>query len=248
MPITASYGSLRGPVFAGRPRFDDVVQSSQVGDCWLISALSAFAAARPDVLEEMVEQRPNGSVVIHFHSPDGDRVRIQLFGNRFVVDDKGEPLAARGRAIGSGEVLRWGPLIEQAYAQWHGGYHRLNGRKPHVSPTMAFTGREAEVFRWDDDAAAASQVGARLQKAVRERRPVVAGSNIGKRAALLAGSGIVQAHAYAVVGVRESRDGLVVKLRNPWAHGEPPGDGVDDGIFELKLVDFIRYFHNMIVS
>jgi hypothetical protein len=39
-----------------------------------------------------------------------------------------------------------------------------------------------------------------------------------------------------------------VVLRNPWAHGEPRGDGKDDGIFEMPIEDVMLLFEVLTVG
>lgn len=53
--------------------------------------------------------------------------------------------------------------------------------------------------------------------------------------------GLVGLHAYSVIGYDPAQD--TITLRNPWGHTEfgaqgKPADGIDDGIFSLKLADF----------
>jgi hypothetical protein len=45
-----------------------------------------------------------------------------------------------------------------------------------------------------------------------------------------------------VLGTSEHDGDKFVQLRNPWGNTEPGKDGKNDGIFELKLADFVKYY------
>ena len=61
--------------------------------------------------------------------------------------------------------------------------------------------------------------------------------------------GYVPDHAYTVLDIRVDEHGASwVKLRHPWGNTEPDGDGVDDGIFEIPILEFARKFAWMAIG
>ena len=54
--------------------------------------------------------------------------------------------------------------------------------------------------------------------------------------------GIVEDHAYTLLGTEEKNGQQLVKLRNPWGSGEPGRDGKDDGTFTMPVEQFMKAY------
>jgi hypothetical protein len=55
-------------------------------------------------------------------------------------------------------------------------------------------------------------------------------------------TGMVDDHAYTLLGVEEKNGQQLVRLRNPWGEKEPGADGKNDGVFTLTAEQFARAF------
>lgn len=100
-----------------------------------------------------------------------------------------------------------------------------------------------------DRALSLPQLEDRLKRAIREGKPITADINfkatLGRQENEI---GLPAGHVYTVLGYDEKTG--MVKIRNPWGNTEPniPGrqsDGVNDGVFELTLAEFEKYFLRM---
>ena len=243
-----------GPLFFGHPSFDDVEQG-KLGDCYLLSSLSAVAKAHPEWLERIIEELPNDQIAVRFFDiASGQRVRV-VVDSRLAVRGadagrrRGWPLFARGtQPADRARMLRWGPLVEKAYAQWKGGYEAMgHGGRPSRA-LQEITGHPAKVVLANSGADAMRRA---LLDGAKRGMPMVASTLQKVHAAQLMGTGVRPNHAYAVLDVKEDDAGvLVVTLRNPWGHYEPDDDGrdgVDDGVFDLPLEKFMRWFRKVTV-
>jgi hypothetical protein len=94
----------------------------------------------------------------------------------------------------------------------------------------------------------ADTVFAQLKDAVENHKPATAATFGDSSARLYKGKGIYADHTYSVMGVAE-RDGVkYVKLRNPWGESEPRGNGRDDGIFVMKMDEFMKLYSGISVN
>jgi hypothetical protein len=137
----------------------------------------------------------------------------------------------------------WAPsLIEKAYARWHGSYTAIGNGGTAADAIFALIGKRTRSF----SPTAASTVTA-IESAGTAGRAQVActyGDNDGVN---YDGTGVYSDHCYTLRGVRRDGGKVYVQLRNPWGPialpstepSEPqPGDGNDDGIFDLELSKF----------
>ena len=91
----------------------------------------------------------------------------------------------------------------------------------------------------------ASAVFAQVKKAIDSHLPISAGTHGEDEEALYTNTGVYADHSYSVVGYKEEGGKQYVQLRNPWGESEPAGDGKNDGIFFLKLDDFMKLYETV---
>ena len=249
----------------------DVIQGN-IGTCYLLSALGVMAqhkaeASAPPLLASVLPvltSTPSHAcgcylvALYHAHAP------------YFVLIDDLLPVLANSSPAFShcrkpGEL--WVALIEKAYAKAATSYEAIQGGYIHQAlidlssshgeelRLKAADGslriREEELFtRLSDEWAAGAMIGA--------------GSNTGTNDHEV--NGIVQGHAYAVIGLyAEAEPPLrLIRLRNPWGSGEWTGDwgddsdrwtrfyknrlswkAEDDGTFWMAFSDFLQAFENV---
>ena len=87
-----------------------------------------------------------------------------------------------------------------------------------------------------------------MKLAVDQKRPAAAGTYGEDQDALYTNTGVYADHAYSVLGYKEEKGERYVQLRNPWGYSEPAGNGPDDGVFYLKLADFMKLYSNFMYT
>ncbi|KAI4469987.1 calpain [Holotrichia oblita] len=202
----------------------DAIQGHQLGDCWVIAAISNLAS-----YEE----------VLHFVMPsdqDFDDKYAGIFHFRFwqygkwvdvVVDDR-LPYSVEYSnlfSIRSNEANEfWAPLLEKAYAKLHGSYEALN--RGYCSDAMQdFTGGITEIFRIDEIDTA------NLHELLRTSYEAGAMLSCSLRHKLA--KGIQGQHAYGITSMQyvqkqgSSEKIPLIRLRNPWGVREWKGDWGD---------------------
>lgn len=228
--------------------YDDIEQGS-IGDCYLVAALAAAAYADADgsVRDGMIrEQVDRDGFVTHFavRFYDGWDDPQDVLVDADLIRKNGKPIYARSLDTdSSGE--EWAvSLFEKAYAEWHGGYDKIGDGGWAGDVMQAVTGSRANyrsLSRLSDSTVLRS-----IEDAVADNRPVVAGTFGEEDGVDYAGTKIYAWHAYTVLGVKRPDDAEpAITLRNPWGEVEPPGNGPDDGIFDLPLSDFRRLYQGL---
>lgn len=81
-----------------------------------------------------------------------------------------------------------------------------------------------------------------IQNALAAGMPVTTSSLPQEGANEIDAAGIVRNHEYTVLGLTTRGGEQAITLRNPWAEQEAGKDGRDDGVFTMKLSDFIQHF------
>ena len=99
------------PLFAkDGPSKNDIFQGS-VGDCYFMSRLAALADAHPDYIKSTVADLSDGTYVVRFFKPNGEKTYVRVNAELW-VDNSGAPKYAR---LGREDCI-WVPIIEKAFA------------------------------------------------------------------------------------------------------------------------------------
>lgn len=225
----ARYGEHDGKLVVDGVNFDDPVQG-QVGDCYLVSALSALALTRPSAIRDAVRPNGDGTFTVTFfeRGSSGRSKKVELVVDATVPRRDGEPHYASGRDV----TELWPVLIEKAYAAWKGSYLRIEGGMS-CNAFEALTGKKASWFPVGRDLGGDALFD-KLKRLHDSKAALVVISNPWTKK-----KGMSPDHAYTVLSVFERDGERFVKLRNPWGWLEPRGDGVDDGRFELSFDSFL---------
>lgn len=214
-------------VFEDKITPDDITQG-EVGDCFLIGAISALASADPSHIRDLF---------VHFDVEVGvyGLVFYKCGGWEWVIVDDFVPYVKErsgGRyplfASSTGDRVELWPLIlEKAYAKLHynwstvdGGWAKealvdMTGGTP---TTLDFTTRDAEM-PFDRFMAMANSQHTVLACSVPESVKEVAGGAAGRAGEASALYGLFKGHQYAVIDAKQTSDGVgFVQCRNPWGN------------------------------
>lgn len=247
-----AYGIATGNLFDGKSDENklnaDDVQQGAIGDCYVVAALSsalhadASGALRAGMIRaETGEDGLVRNFAVRLYDAWGDPQDVKV--DAALVRRSGRPLYARSAdSDKSGE--EWGvSLVEKAYAHWHGSYEKIGNGGWAGDVLQALTGATAtyrEVGKLTD-----SSLLKTVGDALRDGRPVVAGTFGEDDGVDYTGTGVYAFHAYSVLGIDTTVTPPTLKLRNPWGSSEPAGNGADDGIFNLDLPTFRKLYQGL---
>ncbi|MGE3726786.1 MAG: C2 family cysteine protease [Candidatus Sericytochromatia bacterium] len=237
----------------------DHIQQGEYGTCTLLAAAAAMAAnpAGKQALFEMISEKPDGSFVVNFpgekpvavkrptdaelilhasSGPDGLWLSVleKAFVKRMESQMQGKSEEEVEKAVNSGYYLSEGIRLLTGNKAQDGS---IPGTPlPQLRSFVAQTVSENRILlvTLNPDSAQAKE------KALKEKT---------KRNEEIYADGLVGLHAYSVIGFDPSTD--TITLRNPWNHTELLGkngkaaDGVDDGVFSVKLADFQKLFSDI---
>ncbi|XP_066437612.1 calpain-1 catalytic subunit-like [Eleutherodactylus coqui] len=234
--------------FCSNPKFIESGSSStdvcqgELGDCWLLSTLSALTV-HPSLFSRVVPadqsfSRSEGhSGIFHFN--------LWQFGEwmNVVIDDKlptknGQLMFTKSD---SREEL-WSALLEKAYAKVSGGYSALQGGT--VAEALEdFTGGIAEsvsLSRYTSEEVWEMVTEAESKKSLMACFIQVSDpTDVGR----VDEDGLVLGHAYSVLGAKEVTLGsgkvTLIRLRNPWGFTEYTGPWSDKSL-EWKSVSDVE--------
>jgi hypothetical protein len=212
---------------------DDALQGN-VGNCYLIAGLASVAKVKPEVLAKNLTASRDGSYTVTFYErkegqtrPTPVKVKVDgTFAHRGSMLEYGGARSAK-------EL--WPLIYEKAYAAWKGSFTAIEGGMS-ATTLEALTGKKPGFFPVDD-ALGADHVWKQLQAVSNASTAVVALSKPWNP-----GQGMVEDHAYSVLGISTKNGERFVTLRNPWGETEPGRDGKNDGIFTMKLSEFLEAF------
>jgi hypothetical protein len=258
-------------LFEGRAQCDDLKQG-EVGDCFLIGALSATAANDPVMIERVFAAYDIACGVygVVFYKSGG--------WEWVIVDDLIAVKRERSGAMYPQYVTPkgkeiWPAVLEKAYAKVHFNWDTIDGGFSREA-TVDITGgvdKMLDLYRQDK-----SVTFKQLMAVVCDPMSIVgcsvgahveAGDETGSSGEEGAVFGLFHGHAYGVVDAKITSDGTgFLKLRNPWGEQEwkgPYSDGSnewkqypqhkaeinpsfgDDGEFWMKWEDFRKYMTNV---
>ncbi|KAJ7397889.1 calpain-13-like isoform X1 [Pitangus sulphuratus] len=211
-------------IMDGVSRFD--IMQGEIGDCWMLAALGSLTL-RKQFLENVLPKdqgfQDDYAGIFHFRFWQyGDWVDV-------VIDDRlpilnGRYLSVHPRT--SNEF--WPSLLEKAYAKLRGSYQNLNGG--YLSDALVdLTGGVQVQFSLKDPPPDLEEI----LKAADKSRCLMGCSTPGQpKRNIELRNGIVQGHAYTITGAVKIRYKNVwkhiIRIWNPWGHGEWKGPWSDD--------------------
>lgn len=203
----------------------DAVFQGGTGDCYFLAALSSVAATKPELIQNAVTERENGSFDVHFA---GLPTTIRTTGPNPIE----QIVYAHGSTHGA-----WCSLLEKAYGTHANDSKPLEKRSFDPSdgaggggyPDRAIsdiTGHQASTYQTADFAK--GQLIATLEQAYSQHRASCASSDSKNPP-----PGIIGNHAYGIIGFTKDHQ---IRVRNPW--GTNSATGFTDGTGgELKLTE-----------
>ncbi|KFO56700.1 Calpain-13, partial [Corvus brachyrhynchos] len=211
-------------IMDGVSRFD-IIQGD-IGDCWMLAALGSLTL-RKQFLENVLPKdqgfQDDYAGIFHF--------RFWQYGEwvDVVIDDRlpllnGRYLFVHPRT--SNEF--WPSLLEKAYAKLRGSYQNLNGG--FLSDALVdLTGGVQVQFSLKDPPPDLEEI----LKAADKSRCLMGCSTTGQASRNIElRNGIVQGHAYTITGAVKIRykNGWkhIIRIWNPWGHGEWKGPWSDE--------------------
>lgn len=234
---------------------DDIAQG-QVGNCYLMSTLSALCANPQLIIQifKILEISPNGCYEVGLNL-EGEW-QIVVLDDYFPCNKRTrQPLFARPK-----EAELWVLLLEKAWAKVNGGYLNITGGWA-TEVLSVFTSFPIEYFshiKYEK-----SIIWRKLTEATKKGYIMACCS---KPDIDLEQVGLVPGHDFTLVACKEgivSRENVrLVRLRNPWGYREWTGkwsdnstswtpeakkvfgeiENKDDGLFWMDFEDYIKYF------
>ncbi|XP_059148726.1 calpain-1 catalytic subunit-like [Physella acuta] len=241
----------------GSTRFD--IGQGTAGTCYFLSIV-ADIADKPDLIKQVI---PDSA----YYIDDPDRYD-GVFHARFFQFGKWEDVyiddylpvvydnVLWGAKSSTDSNEMWVALLEKAFARLHGSYDAIYGGQP-GDAYLQLTGGIGERIELDGLQDKASSIFTRIKNALGsgcQLTCVVPDEYDNYK-------GLVGGHAYSLVGAIQAGNTQLIRVRNPWGHGEWKGawcDGSpewnkipegavkapnkDDGEFYVCLSDFMKYF------
>ena len=135
------------------------VNQNQIGDCWLLGPLAEMALKNPQAIKNMIHDNGDGTYTVTFKervgiSPIYIDKKITVTPEMpwdSILEIGGEskfhqPHAGKGDKNFFGKEEIWVQIIEKAYAEYKGGYDKIN---TNTNPSMfmeAITGRPSTQY------------------------------------------------------------------------------------------------------
>ncbi|NXL57595.1 CAN13 protein, partial [Chordeiles acutipennis] len=211
-------------ILDGVSRFD--IMQGEIGDCWMLAALGSLTLQKrflENVLPKDQGFQDDYAGIFHFRFWQyGDWVDV-------VIDDQlpilnGRYLSVHPRT--SNEF--WPSLLEKAYAKLRGSYQNLHGG--YLSDALVdFTGGVQMQFSLKDPPPDLKEI---LKAADKSKCLMGCSTSVQVRRNIKLRNGIVQGHAYTVTGAVKIpyKNGWkhIIRIWNPWGHGEWKGPWSDN--------------------
>eukprot|EP00927_Polykrikos_kofoidii_P026441 TRINITY_DN23525_c0_g2_i1.p1 TRINITY_DN23525_c0_g2~~TRINITY_DN23525_c0_g2_i1.p1 ORF type:complete len:2086 (-),score=383.67 TRINITY_DN23525_c0_g2_i1:300-6338(-) len=240
------------------------VRQGELGDCWLLSAMSCCASKR-DLIEKVFsysDEKVGIYVVRIYHGGVFREVAV----DDLVPTKYGQCSFATSR---TSEQEVWVTMLEKAYAKVHGSYDAIVGGQV-TEGLVAFTGGIGNSTDLQGKQALADISSGALWSKIegfhKDGHLLGCGSHSGSDTDINA-KGIVQGHAYSLLRVAEVDGNRLLQLRNPWGKSEWKGKwsdkdtkswtqrmrkkldfkAGDDGIFWMAFEDFVLHYSTLYV-
>lgn len=234
-----------GSLFAESPKPTDALQGV-IGDCYYLSALSALARARPELLREAFRDNGDGTFTARFfrRAEDGSRVAeaVTVDGSVPLRATDGHPIYARARELSGGAKELWPLVAEKAYAAWKGGYHVM-GEGGLVEETLEeLTGERTRMLLVGETHP--EELWSLLERATRERWPTVVCTQGRHERPGIDELGFHPNHIVIFLGVHKWMGRRIVWLRDPF---DVPACGTlvrpdPFGVYTIGYDEFLAYF------
>lgn len=236
----------------------DIYQGS-LGNCYLLSSLSSICEF-PERIERILLQRkrsPKGAYCV--------ALCINGVFKEYYLDDMIPVKPDKTIAFCHNEDEEiWAMLIEKAYAKAYGGYWNTGDGGISANALFDLTGAPSEIVRWETKSQE-DDLFEMIESADKKKYIMNCGSK--GSGEVEEANGIITGHAYTLVGTHRLDNGdRLFQLRNPWGKGEWNGEysdksdvwteelkeklgwnDEDDGIFFIKVEDFIQNFRNVAI-
>jgi hypothetical protein len=248
------YRRVLGDLFINGCAPTDVVQG-RLGDCFFLSSLAALAKTHPDLLMRAVRRNRNDDTyrVTLYQKKRGvlKRVGIQV-PPTFPAQSDGRQVFARGLRNNRRGLEKWPAVFEKAYADFRGGFTVINQGGFSDEAMMTLTGKPATTYLLSS-----AQSGPKLWKKMKtwaaQRRPMVTATPSKAQLVRLTGradmAGLLEGHAYAVLGVSEKNGVGSVTLYTPLApvDGDNPAGGTQR-TWTLTFDEYRKLFEDLTVG
>lgn len=246
-----TYGKIEnGKLFVDGVHYDDVIQGS-IANCYMVAAFSSIAHADPSLIEDAIQDNGDGTYTVRFYEKSG-YYSSSAKPVYVTVDDDLPTSGGSSSKYANGRDRKelWVGILEKAYAQWKGGYEQVGNGGISGEVMTALTGKS---YGYTNLAhALPDTVFNRIKNGAASGKPMAAGTYGEKDGVDYTGTGVYAWHAYTVLGAVEENGVKYVQLRNPWGQSEhnPDGisDGKNDGIFKMKLNDFVKLYQGLTIS
>ncbi|XP_052436671.1 calpain-14-like [Carassius gibelio] len=251
-------------IVQGASRFD-IIQGV-LGNCWFLASVGALTSQK-QIMKQVINEEQNFSVdyagIFHF--------KFWRFGSwvDVVIDDKLPTIDGQLVFVHSKTPNEfWPALLEKAYAKVCGSYADMSMGS--ISEAlMDFTGGPHMTIKLSE---ASGKLWDTMRRAGQSESLMGCGTPGGQAGQLknkVLPNGLVEMHAYAITGVAEvvckGRPVKLVRVFNPWGHGEWNGDWsdrsplwelvrpedqkhnvvLDNGEFWMSMEDFCRNFSEL---
>ncbi|KAK7866739.1 hypothetical protein R5R35_003159 [Gryllus longicercus] len=250
-------------MFVDGPSHMDIIQQN-LGDCWFLAA-ATVVAQHPELIHQVIPaDQP-------LYGKDYKGILIFRFWNvgkwtRVYIDDR--LAVTKNKHLLYGKCTRknefWLPLLEKAFAKFHGGYPRIQGGFCDEA-FLCLTGYICQRFFLKSSVKEKELFGT-FTREIQNNSLIAVGAPEGDWK-----QGIPGRHAYSLTGVYTVRAGdnivRLVRVRNPWGAGAPvewkgafsdndlKWTGVDketkkkleylksqDGQFFMRMSNFLKHF------
>lgn len=205
------YQPVDGPLFG--PNGPDVksdLHQGQDGDCWFLSSLAAITERDPNFPQEHIRPNPNGTYTVTLYRP-GRLPGMPPTPVEVTVDDK-LPVDSNGNPVYAGtggDNATWVAIYEKAYAQYSGGYGKIDGGWGDQGMSD-LTGQPAQRHKPKD--VSLSDMNDRIGKG----EAVTVGTNTDGH---VHDGRLVSTHEYSVERVDMNAHPPTVTVLNPWGPG-----------------------------
>jgi hypothetical protein len=236
----------------------DNIRQGDYGTCTLLAAAASLAATPQgkQALFNMIREQPDGRFEVAFpgeqplkvsrptdtemilyanSGPDGLWLSVleKAFVARMEQQMSGAPQEAVDKAVNNGYYMAKGIELLTGHAAKDGSIPQT--QLPQLRDFVKQTTQEGRILLVTLDPDSAQAKAKELKEKTARSEEIYA-------------DGLVGLHAYSVIGYDPAQD--TITLRNPWGHTEPgtqgkPADGIDDGIFSLKLAEFHQLFSDI---